>query len=308
MKALLVGESRDGKLVDNFYETLAFARKLGAETVHFLVGNEQALPLVEGTLYFADAAIYGEYNPPVHRDLLLQVIAKENPDLIVFCHSSYGWDLAPRLAWALKAAQVSEVINARDGVFYVPACNAKLRRAVRPNSAVTVVTVQAGAFGLQGEPRGTPQVVQLGAVLAQNEFEFVGYEEAEQDGIDLTKAEVIVSAGRGIGKPENLGLIKALARALGGEYGASRPVVDAGWAEHSRQVGSTGQTVAPKVYIACGISGAIQHLAGMKKAGFVVAINTDEDAPISEVADVLVVGDLKQVVPAITELLQGRAC
>ncbi len=125
----------------------------------------------------------------------------------------------------------------------------------------------------------------------------------EPGGVDLGKAEIIVSAGRGIGKPENVEIVADLAQKLGGEYGASRPVVDSEWVDHNRQVGTTGQTVSPKLYVACGISGAIQHLAGMKKSEFVVAINTDRDAPIGEVADVLVVADLKEFIPVLTEKL-----
>ncbi len=121
----------------------------------------------------------------------------------------------------------------------------------------------------------------------------------------MSQSEIIVSGGRGIGKPENVAMIQGLAEALGGDFGASRPVVDAEWVEHNRQVGTTGQTVAPKLYVACGISGAIQHLAGMKKSEFVVAVNTDRDAPIGEVADVLVVADLKEFVPALTDKLKA---
>ena len=121
----------------------------------------------------------------------------------------------------------------------------------------------------------------------------------------MYKRQVIVSAGRGVGKPENVSIIEELASALGGDYGASRPVVDSEWVEHNRQVGTTGQTVAPKLYVACGISGAIQHLAGMKKSEFIVAVNTDKDAPIGEVADVLVVADLKQFIPALTEKIKS---
>ena len=302
MKALLIAESRQGKLLAGSYETLAFAGKVGAETAMFLVGSNADLPKYDGKLYLADVAAAGEYNPEEHLRLLLEVVARENPALIVFGHTSYGWDLAPRLALALKAGQVSEVVDWSDGKFVVPACNSKLRRTVQVPGAVTVVTLQGGAFSLAGAPSGSPQVEKLTANGA-TKIEFLGYEEAEKGGVDLTKAGVIVSAGRGIGKPENLAMIEALAKALGGEFGASRPVVDAGWTEHNRQVGSTGQTVAPKLYVACGISGAIQHLAGMKKSEFVVAINTDKDAPIGEVADVLVVADLKQFVPALTAKL-----
>jgi electron transfer flavoprotein alpha subunit len=299
MKTLLVAEYRDGELLNNSYELVAFAEQLGADSAMFLVGSDSVLPAYNGTLYLADVGKYGEFNPAVHKQLLLDAIAKEQPDMVVFSHSSYGWDLAPRISLALKVAHISEVIDIVDGVPVVPACNAKLRRDVKAKTTQMVLTLQGGAFGLEDEPSGNPTVVSIDTDAAA-QVEFCGYEEAEAGGVDLSKAEVIVSAGRGIGKPENLEIIEGLAKALGGEYGASRPVVDSEWADHSRQVGTTGQTVSPKLYVACGISGAIQHLAGMKKSEFIVAINTDKDAPIGEVADVLIVADLKEFVPAMT--------
>jgi electron transfer flavoprotein alpha subunit len=304
MKALLVGEYREGRLLGSTYELVAFAEKLGSESALFLVGSEDDLPEFGGTLYLADAGKYGEFNPAAHKQLLLEAVARENPDLVVFVHSSYGWDLAPRVALALQAAQVSEVVDAADGAYIVPACNAKLRRSVKPRTALTVLTLQSGAFSPTAEPSGSPAVVKIDADSAAP-MEFGGYEAAEKTGVDLTRSEIIVSAGRGIGKKDNLTVVAALAEAMGGDLGASRPVVDAEWAEHNRQVGSTGQTVSPKLYVACGISGAIQHLAGMKKSEFVVAINTDKDAPIGEVADVLVVADLNQFVPVLTEKIRA---
>jgi electron transfer flavoprotein alpha subunit len=304
MKILLIAESREGKLLGGSYELVAFAEKMNAESVMFLVGSDSALPKYNGKLYLADAGAVGEYNPDVHKQLVLDLIAKENPDMVALCHSSYGWDLAPRIAYALQAAQVSEVVSVVDGVPVVPVCNAKLRRDVKANTAKTVVTLQAGAFGLAEEPSGNPTVEKISGA-GGGRVQFTGYEQAETGGVDLGKAQVIVSAGRGIGKPENITMIANLAKALGGEYGASRPVVDSEWVEHNRQVGTTGQTVAPKLYVACGISGAIQHLAGMKKSEFIVAINTDKDAPIGDVADVLVVADLKQFVPVLTEKIQS---
>ncbi|MDX9835583.1 MAG: electron transfer flavoprotein subunit alpha/FixB family protein [Desulfobulbus sp.] len=305
MKTLLVAEFREGKLRAEYTQLIAFARELEAEATMFLVGSNTDLPKFDGTLYLADAAKYGEYSPAVHKQLLLDVIATEQPQQVVFLHSSYGWDLAPRVAVALKAAQVSEVIAIDGGLPVVPVCNAKLRRTIKPTSAITVLTIQAGAFSLTEEPAGTPTVVAVDTD-ATGTVQCTGYEAAEVGGVDLTKAKVLVSAGRGVGKPENVAMVKALAEALGGEYGASRPVVDAGWVEHSRQIGTTGSTVTPKLYVACGISGAIQHLAGMKKADFIVAINTDRDAPIGEVANVLVVADLKQFLPVLTEKLKNR--
>ncbi len=306
MKVLLVAESRQNKLLGSIYELLGFAAELSAQTAVFLVGSEADIPHFSGNLYLADAATFAEYNPAAHKILLLQAIEQEQPDLIVFSHSSYGWDLAPRIAFALEAAQISEVVGIDQGEFIAPACNAKLRRKIKSLAQKTVLTLQAGAFSAIEAGSMLPQIVSLGGDMTdQGKVRFQGYEEAERGGVDLGKAKVIVSAGRGIGKPENISLISELAKTLGGEYGASRPVVDAQWAEHNRQVGTTGQSVAPKLYLACGISGAIQHLAGMKKSEFIVAVNTDRDAPIAEIADVLVVADLKQFVPALTEKLRA---
>lgn len=303
MKALLICEYREGKLLASSYELVAFADKLGADKAMVLIGSEAELPRVNGRVYLADAKKYGEYNPDLHKQIVLEAIKRENPDYVVFIHSSYGWDLAPRVAAALKAGQVSEIVGINDGKFEVSLCNAKLRRTVISQTGKTVCTIQAGAFNFSGEAQGNPQVEKLDLANAVSTLEFVGYEPAQKKEVDLSRAEVIVSAGRGVGKKENVAIIAALAKALGGQLGASRPVVDAGWLEHSHQVGTTGQTVAPKVYVACGISGAIQHLAGMRNSEFVVAINKDKDAPIGEVADVMVVADVMQFVPAFTAKL-----
>ncbi len=299
MKALLIAEYRQGKLLESTYELLAFAERLGAEKAFFFIGAEAEAPHFDGKVYFAEAAKYGEYNPDLHKRLVLEAVQKESPDYIVFLHSSYGWDLAPRLAAALKIAQVSEIVGITADGFEVPACNAKMRRLLKPVTAQAVLTIQSGAFSYQGEPGGTPSLVPVELADSASRIEFIGYEAAEKKEVDLARAEVIVSAGRGVGKKENVEIVAALARALGGELGATRPVVDAGWADHSRQVGSSGQTVAPKLYVACGISGSIQHIAGMKKSDFIVAINKDKDAPIGEVANVLVVADLLQFIPAL---------
>ena len=304
MKALLICEYREGKLLDSSYELIAFADKLGADKALVLIGSEAEAPKVNAKVYLADAATYGEYNPDLHKKIVLEAVQKESPDYVVFIHSSYGWDLAPRVAAALRAGQVSEIVGINDGKFEVGLCNAKLRRTVVPKSAKAVLTIQAGAFSFQGEPQGTPPLERIELSETASGLEFVGYEPAEKKDVDLTRAEVIVSAGRGVGKKENVAIIAELAKALGGELGASRPVVDAGWVEHSHQVGTTGQTVTPKLYVACGISGAIQHLAGMKKSDFIVAINKDKDAPIGEAADVLVVADVMQFVPVLTARLQ----
>lgn len=302
MKVLLVGEYRENKLLDVTYDLIGFVDKLESEKVMLAVGYEEDIPKFDGKLYLADAKSLGEYNPSAHKQLVLDVVEKENPDLIVFIHSSFGWDLAPRVATSLKATQFTEVIDFKDNSFIVPSCNSKLRRELKSKTSKTVITIQAGAFTPLTEAQGTPSIENI-SVDASSNVNFVAYEEAEAKGLDLTKAEIIVTAGRGVGKKDNIPIIQALADKLGGELGASRPVADNAWVDQSHQVGTTGQTVSPKLYIACGVSGAIQHLAGMKKSEFIVAVNTDKDAPINEVADILVVADVLQFVPALTNKL-----
>ncbi len=302
MKLLLVAEYREGQLLESTYELLGFAEQLGGETSMVLVGNVNQLPAYEGKLYLAETAKYSDYNPDLHKKLVLQAIEKEKPDYIVFIHSSYGWDLAPRVSANIRMGQISAVVGLKNGNFEVKCCNGKMLRTVKPTGGKAVLTIQAGAFPVMRQS-GTPEVQRLD-VDGTGAVEFIDYKPAEPKDVDLAKARVIVAVGRGVGKKDNIPVIATLAKILGGELGASRPVVDAGWVKYSQEVGITGQTVSPKLYIACGISGAIQHVVGMKKSDFIVAINKDKDAPIGEIADVLVVADVMQFVPALTAKLQ----
>jgi electron transfer flavoprotein alpha subunit len=303
MKTLLVCEVREGKLRESAYELLAFAEALGGEREVLLVGDETQAPRFEGKLYLAPPSARGEFDPARHRALVVEAVRRSGAERVVLVHSSYGWDLAPRVAAVLGATQVSDVVALAEGGFEVGCCNGKMRRVVTPRTRAAVITLQPGAFPHRGDRSAVPAIERIDAEEGPSALSFLGYEAPAARGVDLGRAGVIVSAGRGVGKKENLELLAALAKALGGELGASRPVADAGWVEQGRQVGSTGQTVAPKVYVACGISGAIQHVAGMKGSEFVVAINKDREAPIGEIADVLAVGDLLQLVPAITARL-----
>ncbi|MCA1927724.1 MAG: electron transfer flavoprotein subunit alpha/FixB family protein [Calditerrivibrio sp.] len=304
MKTLLVAEYRENKLLESIYECYGFTKQFASDIVVFGVGISSDLPQFDRNVkfYFADSSKYGEYNPDFHKSLLIKVIEKEKPEIVIFSHSSFGWDLAPRISALLKAPMLTEVVEYKDGTFVMPLCNNKLRRVAKTSGSQIVITLQGGA-GQSEKGSVTPELVDIDADVV-SKYNFVGYEEAEKKDVDLTKANIIVSAGRGVGKKENISIVESLANALGGELGSSRPVVDAGWVSHSRQVGTTGQTVSPKLYVACGISGAIQHLAGMKKSEKVIAINTDKDAPIGEVADLLVVADLNQFIPVLIENLK----
>jgi len=299
MKTLVIGEVVQGKLAETFSELLGFSAALGAETSGLILGDTTDRPSFSGTLYVAPGA---EYAPKAHKTVVLEAIEKEQPDVVVLMHSAFGWDLAPRIAAASGGQQLSEVIGFEGGVYRQSCCNGKLQRKIKPGAGLCVVTLQAGAFAAS-TAEGTPSEVALEQSV-DSAVKLTGYKQKPPADVDLTKAEKIVSAGRGIGKPENLEMIQALATALGAELGSSRPVVDAGWIDAAHQVGSTGSTVTPKLYMACGISGAVQHLAGMKKSELIIAVNKDKDAPIGEVAQYLVVADLLEFVPALTEALK----
>lgn len=301
MKLLLVGEVRDGRITTETAELFGFAARLGAEASMVLAGKVGEFPAFSGRLYLAGSE--NEYDATFHKRLVLAAVERERPDAVVLLHSSLGWDIAPRVAFAMQVAQVSGVVGLDDGGYVVESCNGKMLRTVRPLTDFAVLTIQPGAFAAVAT-EGTPEVIAIEAE-PDSTIEFLGCIQPER-GIDLTRAGVIVSAGRGVGSADRVELVRALADALGGEVGASRPVVDAGWLERARQVGSSGQSVSPSLYVACGISGAIQHLAGMKNSGFVLAVNTDRDAPIASVADVLVVAEVAEFLPALTAKLESR--
>ena len=316
---LVVAEIQKGKIRESSYELVSFARKIGAATnreVKSLVMGQGASALAEelakkggGEVFLADDAALANYSLDAAFAAVKAAAAAASADVILLSNTPTGWDLAPRVAASLDAGLASDCFNveAEGGelVFFRRFFNGKLDARLRPSSLPLVATMQPGATGaFEGGADGkvTPLPVSIGACGTK----FVEIKVAEAKGVDLTKADIIVSGGRSLGSPEKFQeVIKPLADALGGAMGASRPVVDAGWLPHEYQVGSSGQVVSPKLYVACGISGAIQHLVGMKASNFIVAINKDADAPIFEVANVGVVGDLFEVVPKLTEAVKA---
>lgn len=313
---LIVAEIQKGKIRDATYELAHFAANLGGdrEVKGLLVGSgvgDHAEALVKrgfGEVLVADDDAFSNYSVEAWTKAVRTAIDQAQPDLVLFSHTPSGWDVAPRVAAGLDAAYVSDgVAVAQEGdalVFTRRVFNGKFDAKVE-TKGLAVATMQPGALPpFEGSTDGktTPLSVEVGETGSK----FVELKTAESKGVDLTKAEVIVSGGRGVGDPEKFPeVIQPLADALGGAMGASRPVVDAGWLPHEYQVGSSGQVVTPKLYIAAGISGAIQHLVGMKGSNFIIAINKDSDAPIFEVADLGVVGDLFEIVPALTEAVKA---
>jgi electron transfer flavoprotein alpha subunit len=311
------------------FEALAAGQKLaaeiGGECSVAVIGESAAIaPLAAEltakkltTVWAVGDASLARYTADGWVAALEQLIAEAKPTYVVFPHTYQVRDYAPALATRLGEVLIGDVTSiqatdAQSGTIFVRQwmqgkLNAEYRHA--KESGVCFVSVQAGSFRADAVEAGTSEVkafapkIEAGKIRTKPSEPF---REAAQT-VDLSSAPVIVSVGRGIGEQENLKLVEDLAATLGAELAASRPICDAGWLPMERQVGSSGQTVAPKLYLAVGISGAIQHLVGMKGAKTVIAINKDADAPIFEVADIGVVGDLFEVVPALTRAIREAA-
>lgn len=315
-----------GKFNPATWETIAAAQQLGAKlgapvVAAVLEANDSGLAAECATrqlarVVHAQHGLLGAYAPDVWVQALEQIIAQVRPSFVLLPHTYQVRDYAPQLATRMGAALISDVIgfnfDAGEPRFIRPMFQGKWAAEVgfaKGDSADVkpgFVTVQIGAFrGDQAAMGAAAAPVETAAVTPQPSRLQAGeiFQEAKH-AVDLTQAPIIVSVGRGIKEPKNLDMMRELAAALGGELAASRPICDAGWLPMDRQIGSSGQTVAPKLYLAVGISGAIQHLVGMKGARTIAAINKDPEAPIFEVADYAVVGNLFDVVPALIAALK----
>ncbi|MBV8864125.1 MAG: electron transfer flavoprotein subunit alpha/FixB family protein [Acidobacteriaceae bacterium] len=317
MTVLAVLEQREGKWNRMSFEALAAAQKTAQAlnvTVEAVVLGAGVTELAEEVADYGLAKVFAidhellrNYTAEGYTLALEQLVQARKPKAVVFPHTYRVRDYAPKLSTRLGKALVSDVVdvkaNASDPVFVRQLFQGKLTADVRADGEPELVSIQAGAF--QAAERGGDKApvekfpVQLEASQIRSKPE-QPFREAQRS-VDLAAAEVIVSVGRGIKDKENMPVVEELAEVLGAELAASRPICDNGWLPMERQVGSSGQTVAPKMYLAVGISGAIQHLVGMKGSRTVVAINKDEHAPIFETADYAVVGDLFEIVPALVE-------
>jgi electron transfer flavoprotein alpha subunit len=314
-KTLIVGEIKQGTLREATLELVAIARGLGGEIHSVLLGSgiggaaEQLSKRGGGTVHTADDPALSNYTADAFVTAIRKAVEKVQPELILISSTPIAWDVAPRLAAATDCGIATDVIRIEeeggDLVFVRRVFNAKFDARLRIAGTPRIASLQPGTV----EPYGGNEagsVIPLDTGGLESRTKFIETRAAAAGGHDLSKAEIIVSGGRGMQKPENFdSVLKPLVEALGAQMGASRPVVDAGWLPHEYQVGSSGQIVAPKLYVAVGISGAIQHLVGMKNSNYIIAINKDPDAPIFEVANVGVVGDLFEVVPALAKAVSA---
>ncbi len=315
---LAVLEQRGGALHKMALEALAaaqqFGEELGLPVYAAVLGSNTAAQLLTGyqleKIHSLEHDLLQEYTPDAWSIALKELIEKHRPKYVIFPHTYQVRDFAPKLATSLGRVLVSDVIGHRidNGALVVvrQLFQGKINADVRfEGDAPYFASVQAGAFRADRLKPGAAPVEITTPILAPGQIRTKPLELFRESAraVDLGAAEIIVSVGRGIKEAENIPLVQKLADALGAELAASRPICDNGWLPMERQVGSSGQTVAPKMYLAVGISGAIQHLVGMKGAKTIVAINKDPEAPIFEVADYGIVGDLFQVIPAIIAAL-----
>jgi electron transfer flavoprotein alpha subunit len=314
---LVVVEQRQGKLNPVSYETLVGAQAIAAETGWTLeaavvgtgvsaIAQDVATGKVS-KVYAIESDKLTPYTPDGFSAALKNFLQQNKPRLVLMPHTYQVRDFAPKLATALGTTLISDAIGYRkegDKVLFT-------RQMFQGKFAADVsftgpgphfATFQAGAFRadkLESGAAAPIETVNAEVSDVRNKPEEI-FKEAKQ-AVDLTQAEIIVSVGRGIKEQKNIDLAKQLADALGGELAASRPICDAGWLPMDRQIGSSGQTVAPKLYLALGISGAIQHLVGMKGSRSIIAINKDSEAPIFEIADVAVIGNIFDIIPPLIE-------
>ena len=317
---LVIAEQRSGKLNRASWETIAAAQALagglpikvavpGASTTG--LAEELAAAQIAEVLVVQDAALES-YTPDGYTAAIQAVVEAQSPTVVLMPHTYQTRDCAPMIAARLRKSLITDVTGisgtGAEATFTRPMFQGKLAAQVKPvGEPPFFVTLQIGAFRADavqkaGSANITPVSVSIdeGAIRQKPEAPF---QEAKQ-AVDLGQAERIVAVGRGIKAQENIAVAEKLAKAMGAELAASRPICDNGWLPMERQIGSSGQTVAPKLYLALGISGAIQHLVGMKGARTIVAVNKDADAPIFEVADYGIVGDLFEVVPALIAELE----
>ncbi|HUZ84359.1 MAG TPA: electron transfer flavoprotein subunit alpha/FixB family protein [Gaiellales bacterium] len=318
MTRMLVYVHHDGgEFAANGIGALAKAASLGAEVTAFVAGSGLDDSWAAGLGGHGAARVLVADDPALASGLAQPIVDAIEPsardaDAVVFGGGVVSADAAAGLAARLGSGIACEVTEIAVSGGEVIATRPALDDTVLVESAFAggpaVVLCRANAFPVTEDAAGAAPVERVAVQVAEwsAATRLTGREAAEAGGVDITEADVLVAVGRGMGGPENVPLVEALARAAGGEMAATRAVVDAGWVPYALQVGQTGKTVSPKLYIACGVSGAIQHKVGMAGSGTIVAINKDANAPIFEFADIAVVGDALTIVPRLTELLAAR--
>lgn len=315
-KILAFVESRENKIKNSGFETastaLKLANEIGADIEVLLIGSNVSSVAAELGSYgikkvvLVEDAKLEKYSTTAYTKVLSETAKLRGADVIILSASAMGKDISPRVSAKLEAGLVADCteIKAEGGNITAtrPVYAGKAFIEVRVTSPVKIFTLRPNVFKAVKIDGVTAETEKIDIPLSETDFAVQVKEVlVSNEKLDVTEADVVVSGGRGLKGPENFYLVEDLAKVLGGAAGASRAIVDAGWRPHSDQVGQTGKTVSPSLYIAVGISGAIQHLAGMSSSKCIVAINKDKDAPIFQIADYGIVADALEIMPALTE-------
>jgi electron transfer flavoprotein alpha subunit len=314
MKIIAVAEQRNNTLKKTAYEVVAAARVLADQ-----LQGEVVAVVIGSTTLGADLGGYGasrvltvdnpklaSYSSTAYSKVVAELAKQEGASIVLLSATAAGKDYAPRVAVKLNAGFVADstALRVEDGKIIAsrPVYAGKAMTDVTVQTPIQVITLRPNVFATGTSTGATAPVTAVDVPLSDADFGAVVTETSQATGkLDVSEADIIVSGGRGLKAPENFKILEELAGALGAAVGASRAAVDAGWRPHDEQVGQTGKTVAPSLYVAVGISGAIQHLAGMSSSKYIVAINKDKDAPIFQVADYGIVADAAEIVPAFTQ-------
>jgi len=312
MDILVVLEDNRGSLHRMSKEAIVGAQQLGGSISALAIGDNADALASELSGFDLEEVItvkhdlVSSYNADGYAMVVQKVVESESPKTILAGHTYQTRDFMPRVSAKIDAPFIPDIISIDDGLTK-QILNAKLNATVSSSNEQMILSFQSAAFSEESikpgfcSSRSFDVSLDSSQVRAESEDPF----QEAAGGVDLESADLIVSIGRGMEKEENISLAFDLAEALGAEVSASRPVVDSGWVEPFRQVGSSGQNVSPKLYFALGVSGAIQHVVGMKGSKNIIAINKDPDAPIFEIADYAVIGDVLEIIPKLTETLKG---
>lgn len=312
-KVLVLGETREGSLRNVSFEAIAAAKKIsgGGEVVSVLIGDSVAEFGAELVNYGADRVITVEhphlksYTSDGYSQAIMAVIDQEQPGALVFGHTAVGKDLSPKIASKLQTGLISDVTDiegeGEDAVYIRPIFSGKAFEKVKNKGGVDFITVRPNNIAPLEREERSGDVSSLSVDITNLRTIIQNVVRKSAEGVDLSEAKVIIAGGRGVKSADGFGPLQELADLLGGAVGASRGACDADYVDYSLQIGQTGKVVTPDLYIAAGISGAIQHLAGMSNSKVIVAINKDPEANIFKVADYGIVGDLFEVIPMLTE-------
>ncbi|MDT8859461.1 electron transfer flavoprotein subunit alpha/FixB family protein [Alkalihalobacillus sp. MEB130] len=317
-KVLVIGEVREGELRNVSFEAVAAGRTVanGGEVIGVLLGENVSGLSSELAQYGVDRVVVVEhaelksYTTDAYQQALLQVFDVESPEGVILGHTSIGKDVAPRLAMKLSAGLISDAVSVEldgdDAVFTRPIYSGKAFEKKKIKEGIVFATIRPNNItAIEPDPSKTVDVSNLSVDIKDLRTTIKDVVRKATGGVDLSEANVIVAGGRGVKSKEGFAPLQELADLLGGAVGASRGACDADYCDYGLQIGQTGKVVTPDLYIAIGISGAIQHLAGMSNSKVIVAINKDPEAPIFEVADYGIVGDLFEIVPLLTEELRN---